>query len=348
MHGMTKPELPEWVSAEVFRYLEHTVAQVSIRELARKGDCHPSTVLRQIRRLEQRREDPLVDGCLQTLSDAYAGDQLRGHGAEIADFSKEVIARCLSHLAQPGAVLVAGRDMEKAVVVRDVGTTVQKSIVDRHIVEMLALVEWISCFASGQVYRYRITKDGRTALAEYLAEVENQRRRRAETLTQSGISGVIGAQGREDIGPSRRARYGLQETPLQTLSRLTDRDGNLFLSPEMVRAGERLREDFELAQIGQHIASDGAFTEVGATDRCVTAKAGPTREAFQRAAEALCALGPGLSDIALRCCCHLEGLEAAEKELGWSARSGKIVLRIALEQLHQYYSAKPPQNVMIG
>ena len=39
----------------------------------------------------------------------------------------------------------------------------------------------------------------------------------------------------------------------------------------------------------------------------------------------------------MRCCCCLEGLEAAEKRLGWSARSGKIVLRIALMRLHQHY-----------
>ena len=50
-------------------------------------------------------------------------------------------------------------------------------------------------------------------------------------------------------------------------------------------------------------------------------------------------LGPGLADVALRCCCFLEGLEAAEKRMGWSARSGKIVLRIALQRLHQHYEA---------
>ena len=48
-------------------------------------------------------------------------------------------------------------------------------------------------------------------------------------------------------------------------------------------------------------------------------------------------LGPGLGDMALRCCCYLEGLEAAEKRLGWSARSGKIVLRIALQRLRRHY-----------
>ena len=49
-------------------------------------------------------------------------------------------------------------------------------------------------------------------------------------------------------------------------------------------------------------------------------------------------LGPGLSDVALRCCCFLEGLEPTEKAMGWSARSGKIVLRIALERLKRHYA----------
>ncbi|NJM83749.1 MAG: helix-turn-helix domain-containing protein, partial [Tabrizicola sp.] len=47
--------------------------------------------------------------------------------------------------------------------------------------------------------------------------------------------------------------------------------------------------------------------------------------------------GPGLGDVALRCCCFLEGLEVAEKRLGWAARSGKIVLRIALQRLRRHY-----------
>ena len=59
--------------------------------------------------------------------------------------------------------------------------------------------------------------------------------------------------------------------------------------------------------------------------------------ASARVVAALQDLGPGLSDVVLRCCCFLEGLETAEKALGWSARSGKIVLRIALQRLRRHY-----------
>jgi len=349
MREVTGPGLPDWVSSEVFRYLEHTVAQVSIRELARRGECHPSTVMRQIRRLEQLREDPLVDGALQSLTEGYythAGKA--GSNTVKLRFPEEDAAHCLTLMSQSGAVLAAGRDMSKVVILRDVGTEMQKTVVDRALAEILALRDWIGCFASGRVFRYRVSKEGRTALAEILAKIEQRRRNRLETLTQSGISGIITRSEERGEPAQKRARYGVQETPLQTLARLMDRDGTPFLSPDMIRAGERLREDFELAQIGQHVAREEAvFAEPGC-DRGRHDLHGPARDAFQRASKALCALGPGLSDIALRCCCHLEGLEAAERELGWSARSGKIVLRIALEQLHQYYCAMPPQSQMIG
>ena len=60
-------------------------------------------------------------------------------------------------------------------------------------------------------------------------------------------------------------------------------------------------------------------------------------------------LGPGLGDVALRCCCYLEGLETVEKRLGWAARSGKIVLRIALQRLKRHYDVlHGPGGPMIG
>ncbi|WP_370687445.1 DUF6456 domain-containing protein [Epibacterium sp. MM17-32] len=349
MDEVTGPELPDWVSVEVRRYLEHTVAQVSIRELARKADCHASTVLRQIRRMETLREDLLVDGALQRLTDVFYDRPCNKDGpCGKTYFSEEDTVHCLTLLSHSGAVLAASRDMPKVLILRELDDEIQKTVVARGLAEVLALRDWIACFASGRVYRYRITKEGRQALADLLAAAEQRRRSRQESLTQSGVAGVIACHDTDDRTSQRRPRYGIQETPLQVLARLTDRDGNPFLTPEMIRAGERLREDFELAQIGQHVAREQAVFADKGSDQERHDLHRPAQEAFQRASNALCALGPGLNDIALRCCCHLEGLEAAERELGWSARSGKIVLRIALAQLHEYYSALPPQSQMIG
>ncbi|MEX0342142.1 MAG: DUF6456 domain-containing protein, partial [Erythrobacter sp.] len=52
---------------------------------------------------------------------------------------------------------------------------------------------------------------------------------------------------------------------------------------------------------------------------------------------AMAEAGPGLSDILWRVACAGEGLPTAEKALEWPARSGKLVLRLALDRVASYY-----------
>ena len=47
--------------------------------------------------------------------------------------------------------------------------------------------------------------------------------------------------------------------------------------------------------------------------------------------------GPGLSDILWRVVCACEGLPDAERALAWPARSGKLVLSLALDRVADYY-----------
>lgn len=49
------------------------------------------------------------------------------------------------------------------------------------------------------------------------------------------------------------------------------------------------------------------------------------------------ALGPDLSEIAWRVICERQSLPMAERELAWPVRSGKLVLRIALDRLVDFY-----------
>jgi hypothetical protein len=63
--------------------------------------------------------------------------------------------------------------------------------------------------------------------------------------------------------------------------------------------------------------------------------------AKQRFAHALRAAGPGLQDILIDVCCHLTGLEDAERQRGWPQRSAKIVLQIALDRLAHHYGIAP-------
>jgi len=59
-------------------YLAHTEGGISLRALARQSGVHASTVLRQIRRVEAKRDDPLVDAYLQDLGQLWAKKSTTG------------------------------------------------------------------------------------------------------------------------------------------------------------------------------------------------------------------------------------------------------------------------------
>jgi hypothetical protein len=144
-------------------------------------------------------------------------------------------------------------------------------------------------------------------------------------------------------GRSRNVKVNLAESPLGALARRKGADGKVFLGPDLVQAGERLREDFERAQMGARVGQNWDRFLTGGTRGGFMADSGLAegpRAARQRVSDALDDLGPGLSDVVVRVCCFLEGLEQAEKRLGWSARSGKIVLKIGLQRLLKHYEAR--------
>ncbi|KIC11285.1 hypothetical protein RA19_08040 [Leisingera sp. ANG-M1] len=342
MQNIPLSPLPGWVPPETCRYLQHTEGGRPIRQLARKAKCHPSTILRQVRRVETLRDDPLIDEVLTYLAGTYraaAGPDGAGPGGAVkrglsAGFEREA-ASVLTLLSRGGAVLAAARDMEMAVVVRE-GQEAdrQKVAVSRPLAGALALSGWIACARQGRISRYAITSAGRSALNRIIADQENRARARLE----GGFAEAQAPFGAAEAKPAygRKPRYGTAETPLEVLARLSDKDGNPFLTPAMIAAGKRLREDFELAQISSHLVQEEAyFAEGSHALRSNSHEAG--KAAQNRMTEALRTLGAGLSDIALRCCCHLEGLETAERKLGWPARSGKVVLRIALQHLAEHY-----------
>lgn len=59
--------------------------------------------------------------------------------------------------------------------------------------------------------------------------------------------------------------------------------------------------------------------------------------ARQRFDGALAAAGKGLQDILWRVVCACETLPAAEKVLQWPSRSGKLVLKLALDRVADFY-----------
>ncbi|CUH88413.1 hypothetical protein PH5382_02349 [Phaeobacter sp. CECT 5382] len=351
---------PEWIPREVQHYLEHTEGGISIRQLARDVGCHPSTILRQVRRVENRRDDPLIDCALCELAAGHFGDQKVTRYATYGDMQAldSAALEVLSRLCHSGAVLAVAEGMEKAVVVREGEDVLNKLAVEQGLAGVLALLDWISCTRSGRLRRYHITPTGRAVFSKMMAARENRARATLEQGFGETQSSFLphSRSGSRPGAKERRARYGLGETPLDTLARLVDKSGAPFLEKDLVQAGKRLREDFELAQIGDQLAqSQAVFSVSESCGRSASVHISPLSKAAKtRATAALVAMGSGLSDIALRCCCYLEGLEAAERQLGWSARSGKIVLRIALLQLKSHYeqmdtlSGEGRKSQMIG
>ena len=344
-----KDPLPDWVPAEARLYLTHTEEGRSLRDIARERGVHASTVMRQVRRFEHRREDPLVDCALSRLrrltgrAPTPESKDDRIMTLHIRSASRQTDAlldeeqlnlealRVLRRMAEPGVIMAVAADMDRAVVLRDgADGAVRLAVLDRPVAEAFALREWIACAKPGRVARYTITAQGRAALRRLIEGVEES----AE---------------RDEDEPSR-GRYCQTESPVAVLARRRDRDGKPFIGAELLIAAERLREDFEVAQTGPQITQDWArFLTAGAS--CGVADGGSGRgpaAARDRLIAALSELGPGLGDVALRCCCYLEGLEAAETAMGWSARSGKIVLRIALIRLKRHYDSLGDSAKMIG
>ena len=141
------------------------------------------------------------------------------------------------------------------------------------------------------------------------------------------------------------------ESPVTVLARRRDKAGQLFLDARLVQAAERLREDFVMAQLDKvdfDVAQD--LIKALETRKVPGSNVAPpgTKAARARVLDVFRDLGPGLGDVVLRCCCHLEGVESAEQAMGWCARSGKIVLRIALQRISRQYQRLGEEQMLIG
>lgn len=134
--------------------------------------------------------------------------------------------------------------------------------------------------------------------------------------------------------PRRTVTVNLAESPLSWLhahGHLTDRQ---------LLAGETLRGDYEKACLGPRVTMTWDGAPVARGKRGAPTPFTPTELALnakQRFDGAVSVLGRDLGDIAWRVICAGETVPVAEKSLGWPLRSGKLVLRIALDRLAEHY-----------
>lgn len=347
--------LPVWLPEAVRSYLAHIEGGLSLREVARRQGVHASTVLRQVRRYEGRRDDLLVDQALDGLrngdgwSDQGGSDMQSEAGVGAGPRSRTAMRidegelgreaqRVLGRMLETSAVLVVSGDLELAVVLRQGadGKTQRLCTVERHIAQAFALHDWIVCDSAkggaARVSVYRLAVAGRAMLRRARAGQFD-----APFAAQHRVMEMRALDGADD---RMRIRVNVAESPIVMLGRKKDKDGRPYLEGDLIRVAERLREDFELAQMGPRVTQNwDRFLTAGdrGAFRADSGLAEGPRAARERVLQALADLGPGLGDVVLRVCCFVEGIETTERHMGWAARSGKIVLRIALQRLKRHY-----------
>ena len=142
----------------------------------------------------------------------------------------------------------------------------------------------------------------------------------------------------DEDGARVEVRVNVAESPLAALARRKDRTGRPFLDAREFEAGERLRRDYERAQIMPSIGArwDSAISSGRRAGAAADLSDGALA-ARQRVETALDAVGPELTGVLVDICCFLKGFEAVESERGWPVRSAKIVLKTALGVLARHY-----------
>ncbi len=144
--------------------------------------------------------------------------------------------------------------------------------------------------------------------------------------------------------PASRPAVNDDESPIAWLRRRKDRNGEPMISQAQFDAGERLRAYFWFAQMTPRTTTNWSAVSPMQRGRRFGAGLRPGSDmtdnavaAGERVRRALAVVGPELSGVLIDVCCHLRGIEEAERAAGWPQRSAKIVLQLALTRLARHY-----------
>lgn len=194
----------------------------------------------------------------------------------------------------------------------------------------------VECRGAGVPGRWSISARGR-------AWLKGRARQTGLADKTAQAPGPVTTQGRAGAQRANESpRYSPAESPLAWLYSRRDKAGATIISGTQFEAGERLRTDYEIAQLMPRLTVDWTRAATGGSTR----SAGPLQglelseralAARERVARALDAVGPELASLLVDVCCHLKGLEQLERAAGWPQRSAKIVLQVALSALVRHY-----------
>lgn len=117
------------------------------------------------------------------------------------------------------------------------------------------------------------------------------------------------------------------------------RNGTYVINDLDYRAARRLQKDFDALGRGQNLTmswqarSDGGGKAPSDHDRGHVA----AMAAQRRIHDALSFVGPGLSDVLVAVCQQNMSLQIIERDLSFPARSGKVIVKLALARLTVFY-----------
>ncbi|AKQ75823.1 ATPase [Roseobacter phage RDJL Phi 2] len=287
-------------------YILHTVDSMPMREIARRFDREPSTILRQIRRVEDLRDNPDWGVILTKLAEYWDRKEpidrsvtYEALGTNTVDVTMEM-QRNLLLLVQDEA-LVGVTDGCMA------GVFVDNEVMRR--TERLVALAWIATGglilvrSSSRVRRYKVTDRALTEVPE-------------KPIVKGKVENLQVVQEPEPSKPvAHKQRYTRQawgNEPIDKLIQLSRRNSINITSNEIATA-QTLRNLMHQAEL------DG--------------KGSPT---LMLIVELEKRLGKEMFDLLYEFLHRNRGLEQIEKDFVWPARSAKVVLMVALQQVNHF------------
>ena len=132
----------------------------------------------------------------------------------------------------------------------------------------------------------------------------------------------------------------LAESPLARLAAPAAGEA-AFLEPHQVEAGERVRKLVDRAQLQPRVTMSYSAASTKGGRGSAAGISDFAADARRSVADIYRVLPHDCADAVIDVCGLLKGLQEVERDRGWPRRSGKLVLRIGLEQLAQHYGLGP-------
>ena len=232
-----KPDAdPQWFAKAVHSYGLIKDGAHTIRSLAREKNCHPSTILRQTRKIERLADTKAVQQALHRLRTSE--DEMLQYSSALGMCSAAAELQKLLHfLEAPDCFVVMAENLPKAVIIREHSGSGPKQIgiVSAETAQAAAMQGLIARRGSGKVAKYFLAPKSRN-----------------EPLGFSEANGKfhLGSQekGSENTETVKRTTPE-HEKPMAILARQRDIDGRPFLNKSQLVAAHRLSEDYAIANL---------------------------------------------------------------------------------------------------